>query len=141
MKSKSYLYFKKKKQITNSLEIQNNVDNIVTQQFPISQEILSNNFEDKEDKEDKEDLKEDIKLIEIKKIADNIYKENITNNIINYIKKNNNDNISYGHWLKLFSKSDWVNEFDEKGIHRENKIYHDIWDDITYEENGFILLY
>ena len=44
------------------------------------------------DKKSVEDLKEDIKLIEIKEIADNIYKENIKNNIINYIKKNNNDN-------------------------------------------------
>jgi len=106
--------------------------------------ILTTNAMEKQEQEllDKEqDEKDKQNLLLIKSKATMIYKENIEKNIIDYIIQNNNDNLKYENWLKLFSKSDWVNEFDEKGIHRENKIYHDIWDNITYEENGFVLLY
>ena len=87
----------------------------------------------------KEDIKESQNLQKIKIESENIYKENIKNNIIYYIKKKENTNINYNDWLKLFNKLDWELEFNnlEK---RDNKIYHEIWDNIT-KDNEYVIIY
>ena len=133
MNSKTYLNLKNRKQ-KNKKDYKS-----VDEQNKYGYDIRKKQEQELLDKEQDEKDKQNLLLIKSK--ATMIYKENIEKNIIDYIIQNNNDNLKYENWLKLFSKSDWVNEFDEKGIHRENKIYHDIWNDITYEENGFVLLY
>ena len=87
----------------------------------------------------KEDIKESQNLQKIKIESEKIYRENIRNNIINYIKKRENTNIDYNNWLKLFNKLDWELEFNnlEK---RDNKIYHEIWDNIT-KDNEYVIIY
>ena len=87
----------------------------------------------------KEDIKESQNLQKIKIESENIYKENIKNNIIYYIKKKENTDINYDDWLKLFNKLDWELEFNnlEK---RDNKIYHEIWDNIT-KDNEYVIIY
>jgi len=133
MNSKTYLNLKNRKQ-KNKKDYKS-----VDEQNKYGYDIRKKQEQELLDKEQDEKDKQNLLLIKSK--ATMIYKENIEKNIIDYIIQNNNDNLKYENWLKLFSKSDWVNEFDEKGIHRENKIYHDIWNNITYEENGFVLLY
>ena len=87
----------------------------------------------------KEDIKESQNLQKIKIESEKIYRENIRNNIIYYIKKRENTNINYNNWLKLFNKLDWELEFNnlEK---RDNKIYHEIWDNIT-KDNEYVIIY
>jgi hypothetical protein len=87
----------------------------------------------------KEDIKESQNLQKIKIESEKIYRENIRNNIIYYIKKRENTNIDYNNWLKLFNKLDWELEFNnlEK---RDNKIYHEIWDNIT-KDNEYVIIY
>jgi hypothetical protein len=87
----------------------------------------------------KEDIKESQNLQKIKIESEKIYRENIRNNIIYYIKKKENTNIDYNNWLKLFNKLDWELEFNnlEK---RDNKIYHEIWDNIT-KDNEYVIIY
>ena len=87
----------------------------------------------------KEDIKESQNLQKIKIESENIYKENIRNNIINYIKKKENTNINYNDWLKLFNKLDWELEFNNSDK-RDNKIYHEIWDNIT-KDNEYVIIY
>ena len=87
----------------------------------------------------KEDIKESQNLQKIKIESENIYKENIRNNIINYIKKKENTNINYNDWLKLFNKLDWELEFNNSEK-RDNKIYHEIWDNIT-KDNEYVIIY
>jgi len=87
----------------------------------------------------KENIKESQNLQKIKIESEKIYRENIRNNIIYYIKKRENTNINYNNWLKLFNKLDWELEFNnlEK---RDNKIYHEIWDNIT-KDNEYVIIY
>ena len=87
----------------------------------------------------KENIKESQNLQKIKIESEKIYRENIRNNIIYYIKKRENTNIDYNNWLKLFNKLDWELEFNnlEK---RDNKIYHEIWDNIT-KDNEYVIIY
>ena len=104
-----------------------------------SNEIKENSNENIEENIIKEDIKESQNLQKIKIESENIYKENIKNNIIYYIKKKENTNINYNDWLKLFNKLDWELEFNnlEK---RDNKIYHEIWDNIT-KDNEYVIIY
>ena len=87
-----------------------------------------------------ENIKESKNLQKIKIESENIYRENIKNNIINYIKKKENTNINYNDWLKLFNKLDWEQEFNNSSEKRENKVFHEIWDNIT-KDNEYIIIY
>ena len=87
-----------------------------------------------------ENKKESQNLQKIKIESENIYKENIRNNIINHIKKKENTNINYNDWLKLFNKLDWEQEFNNSSEKRENKVFHEIWDNIT-KDNEYIIIY
>ena len=66
---------------------------------------------------------DEINLNKIKKISKEAYTENIKNNMIKYVKTNNNINIKYDIWLKQFNKEDYIQEFEDKT--RDNEIYHE----------------
>ena len=101
--------------------------------------IKENSNENIEENIIKEDIKESQNLQKIKIESENIYRENIRNNIINYIKKKENTNINYNDWLKLFNKLDWELEFNNSEK-RDNKIYHEIWEHIT-KYNEYVIIY
>ena len=112
LKKKKYLYFFKEKPIVRLIEI--NDDNI-------------------------QDKLDEINLNKIKKISKEKYTENIKNNMIEYIKTNNNINIKYDIWLKQFNEEDYIQEFEDKT--RDNEIYHEIWDSLNKLYEGFQILY
>ena len=68
----------------------------------------------------------------------------ILDSIEKYIKENNIDydekSSQYKIWLELFSKDDYLNEYEnqESGIFY-NTVYHHIWDSF-FEYNNFIIL-
>jgi len=93
-------------------------------------EINDDNIQDKLD---------EINLNKIKKISKETYTENIKNNMIKYIKTNNNINIKYDIWLKQFNEEDYIQEFEDKT--RDNEIYHEIWDSLNKLYQGFQILY
>ena len=101
----------------------------------------NSNENDENDKKLEEEklLEEEEKLKKIKIESENKYRKNIKNNIIEYIKKNDN-NITYNNWLKSFNKLDWELEFNNNLEKRGNKIYHEIWDNIT-KYNEYVLIY
>jgi hypothetical protein len=93
-------------------------------------EINDDNIQDKLD---------EINLNKIKKISKEAYTENIKNNMVEYVKTNNNINIKYDVWLKQFNKEDYIQEFEGKT--RDNEIYHEIWDSLNKLYKGFEILY
>ena len=68
----------------------------------------------------------------------------ISDSIEKYIKENDIDydekESQYKIWLELFSKDDYLNEYEnqESGIFY-NTVYHHIWDSF-FEYNNFIIL-
>jgi hypothetical protein len=99
------------------------------------------------DKKDKEEVKEDMSkeedcsekeiLDKIKTESETQYKQKIENDMIEYIKENNNKDIKYEDWLRGFNILDWEQEFNYESEKRENKVYHDIWDILT----EFVIIY
>ena len=81
---------------------------------------------------------EEVNLTKIRLVSKEIYNHNIMNNMIKYIKNNNNINIKYDIWLKQFNEADYIQEFEYKI--RDNKIYHDIWVKLFYHE-GYEIIY
>jgi len=101
------------------------------------------------DKKDKEEVKEDMSkeedcsekeiLDKIKTESETQYKQKIENDMIEYIKENNNKDIKYEDWLRGFNILDWEQEFNYESEKRENKVYHDIWDNL-FIENQYIII-
>ena len=81
---------------------------------------------------------ENINLKKIQKISKEKYHDNIKNNMINFIKNNDND-LEYLNWLRQFNEEDYLQEYVSKT--RKNDIYHNIWDSIIREEDDFELIY
>ena len=76
-------------------------------------------------------------LNEIKLKSKELFKENITNNMIKYLKDPNNDS-SYKLWLYEFNIEEYDFEFSSKT--RTNKYYHDLWNELI-EFNDFTIIY
>ena len=53
--------------------------------------------------------------------------------------KQNNTNLEYIDWVKQFNEQDYINEFIDKI--RDNKIYHDIWNNIIQSDGDFEIIY
>ena len=81
---------------------------------------------------------EEVNLTKIRHVSKEIYNHNIMDNMIKYIKTNNNINIKYDIWLKQFNKADYIQEFEDKT--RDNKIYHDIWMKL-FNHEGYEIIY
>ena len=81
---------------------------------------------------------EEVNLKKIQHASKVIYNHNITDNMIKYIKSNNNINIKYDIWLKQFNEADYIQEFEDKT--RDNKIYHDIWMKL-FNHEGYEIIY
>ena len=81
---------------------------------------------------------EEVNLEKIQHASKVIYNHNITDNMIKYIKSNNNINIKYDIWLKQFNEADYIQEFEDKT--RDNKIYHDIWMKL-FNHEGYEIIY
>ena len=86
-----------------------------------------------------QDKLDDINLKKFQEISKYKYNETIKNNIIYYIKNNNNINLKYDEWIKQFNELDYKNEFVDEI--RNNKIYHEIWNNLTESFNDFEILY
>jgi hypothetical protein len=78
-------------------------------------------------------------LLDIQKKAKAIFKLNIINNIIAFLKKNNNSP-KYEEWLINFNLHEYNLEFASISGKRTNKYYHDIWDELT-QYNDFTIIY
>jgi hypothetical protein len=78
-------------------------------------------------------------LLEIQKKAKAIFKQNIMNNMITFLKNTDNDT-SYKKWLLNFNVDEYNLEYNKKSGSRDNKYYHDLWDELI-EYNGFTLIY
>ena len=81
---------------------------------------------------------EEVNLKKIQHASKVIYNHNIMDNMIKYIKTNNNINIKYDIWLKQFNEEDYIQEFEDKT--RDNKIYHDIWMKL-FNHEGYEIIY
>ena len=81
---------------------------------------------------------EEVNLTKIRYVSKEIYNHNIMDNMIKYIKTNNNINIKYDIWLKQFNEADYIQEFEDKT--RDNKIYHDIWMKL-FNHEGYEIIY
>ena len=81
---------------------------------------------------------EEVNLKKIRHVSKEIYNHNIMDNMIKYIKTNNNINIKYDIWLKQFNEEDYIQEFEDKT--RDNKIYHDIWMKL-FNHEGYEIIY
>jgi len=78
-------------------------------------------------------------LLEIQKKAKAIFKQNIMNNMITFLKNTDNDT-SYKKWLLNFNVDEYNLEYYKKSGSRDNKYYHELWNEII-EYNGFTLIY
>ena len=92
----------------------------------------------KEDISQLKNILEEVNLKKIQHASKVIYNHNITDNMIKYIKSNNNINIKYDIWLKQFNEADYIQEFEDKT--RDNKIYHDIWMKL-FNHEGYEIIY
>ena len=99
---------------------------------------------EKIEEEVKKDMSEDKDCSE-KEILDKIkteseiqYKQKIENDMIEYMKKNKD--IKYEDWLRGFNVLDWEQEFNNESEKRENKVYHDIWEILTINDE-FVIIY
>jgi hypothetical protein len=77
-------------------------------------------------------------LDKIKTDSEIQYKQKIKNDMIEYMKKNKD--IKYEEWLRGFNVLDWEQEFNYESEKRENKVYHDIWDILTINDE-FVIIY
>ena len=86
-----------------------------------------------------QDQLDDINLKKFQEISKYKYNETIKNNMIDYIKNNNNINLKYDEWIKQFNELDYKNEFVDEI--RNNEIYHKIWTDLNKSYKDFEILY
>ena len=82
---------------------------------------------------------DEINLNKIQKVSKVRYNDNIKNNMIEYIKKNDNSYVEYINWVKQFNEQDYINEFVDKI--RDNEIYHEIWVSLNKPDGGFEIIY
>ena len=95
-------------------------------------------IEEEEDMSKEEDCSEKEILDKIKTESEIQYKQKIENNMIEYMKKNKD--IKYENWLRGFNVLDWEQEFNYEYEKRENKVYHDIWEILTINDE-FVIIY
>jgi predicted transcriptional regulator len=88
--------------------------------------------------EDTNDIEKQI-LDKIKKDSEEKYKESIKQNMINYMKTNEQKDITYENWLRTFNILDWEQEYNYVSEKRDNKIYHKMWDNLFIEDQYIIL--
>ena len=79
----------------------------------------------------------EVNLNKIQMKAKELFKQNIKENMIDYLRDFNNDS-SYKFWLYQFNEEEYDFEYNSKV--RTNKYYHDIWNEIN-EYNDFTLIY
>ena len=79
----------------------------------------------------------EVNLNKIQIKAKELFKQNIKENMIDYLRDFNNDS-SYKFWLYQFNEEEYDFEYNSKV--RTNKYYHDIWNEIN-EYNDFTLIY
>ena len=127
MKKKSKFFFIKTKNILNK----NTVEKCEVIKEDIKEDI--NEY----DIDHIRKILEEVNLTKIRLVSKEIYNHNIMNNMIKYIKTNNNINIKYDIWLKQFNEADYIQELEDKT--RDNKIYHDIWVKLFYHEEYEII--
>jgi len=76
-------------------------------------------------------------LFNIKEKSKELFKKNIQDNMIIFLKNHNNE-ISYKLWLYRFNIEEYHFEYTLKN--RTNSYYHNLWDELI-EDNDFILVY
>ena len=79
----------------------------------------------------------EVNLNKIQIKAKELFKQNIKENMIDYLRDFNNDS-SYKFWLYQFNEEEYDFEYNSKV--RTNKYYHDIWNELN-EYNDFTLIY
>ena len=79
----------------------------------------------------------EVNLNKIQMKAKELFKQNIKENMIDYLRDFNNDS-SYKFWLYQFNEEEYDFEYNSKV--RTNKYYHDIWNELN-EYNDFTLIY
>jgi hypothetical protein len=76
-------------------------------------------------------------LFNIKEKSKELFKKNIQDNMITFLKNHNNE-ISYKLWLYRFNIEEYHFEYTLKN--RTNSYYHNLWGELI-EDNDFILIY
>ena len=76
-------------------------------------------------------------LFNIKEKSKELFKKNIQDNMITFLKNHNNE-ISYKLWLYRFNIEEYHFEYTLKN--RTNSYYHNLWNELI-EDNDFILVY
>ena len=76
-------------------------------------------------------------LFNIKEKSKELFKKNIQDNMIIFLKNHNNE-ISYKLWLYGFNIEEYHFEYTLEN--RTNSYYHNLWDELI-EDNDFILVY
>tara|TARA_B100001248_G_scaffold220462_1_gene176227 strand:- start:292 stop:531 length:240 start_codon:yes stop_codon:yes gene_type:complete len=76
-------------------------------------------------------------LSNIKEKSKELFKKNIQDNMISFLKNIDND-ISYKLWLYKFNIEEYHFEFTIKN--RTNSYYHELWNELIHYED-FILVY
>ena len=76
-------------------------------------------------------------LFNIKEKSKELFKKNIQDNMITFLKNHNNE-ISYKLWLYRFNIEEYHFEYTLKN--RTNSYYHNLWGELI-EDNDFILVY
>ena len=76
-------------------------------------------------------------LFNIKEKSKELFKKNIQDNMIIFLKNHNNE-ISYKLWLYGFNIEEYHFEYTLQN--RTNSYYHNLWDELI-EDNDFILVY
>jgi len=76
-------------------------------------------------------------LFNIKEKSKELFKKNIQDSMISFLKNTDND-ISYKLWLYKFNIEEYHFEFTLKN--RTNSYYHELWNELIHYED-FILVY
>ena len=76
-------------------------------------------------------------LLNIKEKSKELFKKNIQDSMIAFLKNTDND-ISYKLWLYKFNIEEYHFEFTLKN--RTNSYYHELWNELIHYED-FILVY
>ena len=76
-------------------------------------------------------------LLNIKEKSKELFKKNIQDSMIAFLKNTDND-ISYKLWLYKFNIEEYHFEFTIKN--RTNSYYHELWNELIHYED-FILVY
>ena len=76
-------------------------------------------------------------LFYIKEKSKELFKKNIQDNMITFLKNHNNE-ISYKLWLYGFNIEEYHFEYTLQN--RTNSYYHNLWGELI-EDNDFILVY